>query len=215
MRTSWSALPCLVVVLAVLGAPSVGRSEKADPGVSLEIHGGYFTPVGDWTAHRYAEGVDQLRGGFMIGGEFEFPLWGLHWSLFYDYTRLDTSPWEEYAQSQGDDISASAAMSDFGLRIKHYLARGGPDYLNLHVGLGSYNMRGTESYAGRTYDYDFLQNGFGLSVGFGYKRKLGPQIALVLRVDFFIAAEGIKYADGESADVYGVPVTLGIGYLFR
>ena len=214
MRTS-STLPAwTIAVLVLVLATANCRAGDSDPGSSLGVHFGYFVPFGDWTAHRYAEGVDLFQGDFTFGGELELRIFGVHVGFFLNYTRLRTTDWENFAQSQGDDISASASMTDYGIRFKYYFVRNAPNFVNLSLGVGGYNLRGQESFAGRTYDYDFLDGGVGITLGCAYKRQMSPRLALTLEARVIFVAEGVKYADGEVHDVIGVPVTVGLSYLF-
>jgi hypothetical protein len=200
----------LVALFVATGAPADDRG----PGTSLGFHVGYFAPVGDWNAHRYAPGVDQFQGGFTFGGELELRIFSFHLGIFADYMRLSTKQWEDYAQGQGDEVVASGAMNDVGARLKFYLARRGPDLMNLSLGFVAVGMSGKESFAGRTYDYDFLRGGGGFVLGIQYKRVLSPHLALTAEVRALFVIEGIKYADGEVRDVTGLPLTLGLTYLF-
>jgi hypothetical protein len=105
-------------------------------------------------------------------------------------------------------------MVDYGLRFKYYFARRAPHYLNVSLGVGAYDLRGQESFDGRTYDYGFLQGGLGIVFGLGYKRLLSPEVAFTMEARVIFVVEGVKYADGEVRDVAGLPLTVGLSYMF-
>ena len=207
---------CTVVVLvlsAVVGpSPAYGRRGRLNP--TLEVHGGFFLPAGDWAAHRYAAGVDHFRGGLTGGGELAIAVLGLRIGLYYDYSRLGTSQWEDFARRQGDDIAAAASMKDLGCRFHLDLWRDRRSSASMNLSVGHLSMGGTESYAGRTFDYDFLHGGLSLGFGVGFTRVMAPHLALALRTGFNMVVEGIGYADGEQRDVYWFPATLGLIYRF-
>jgi hypothetical protein len=204
----------VVFGLNILLSTAICQAADRDPGSSLGIHFGYFAPFGDWTEHRYAQGVDLFQGDFTFGGELEVQIVSIYAGFFYNYMRLRTGDWENYAQSQGDDLSASASMNEFGVRFKYYFTTDAPNFANLSLGLAGYNLQGNESYGGRTYDYDFLDGGVGITLGSAYKRMLSPRVALDVEVRVFFVIEGVKYADGEVRDVMGAPVTAGLSYHF-
>jgi hypothetical protein len=214
MRATTNQTARLAIVLLVGLAATCCRAGDRGPGTNLGVHFGYFTTLGDWTQHRYAPGVDLLQGSFTFGGELELRFLGLHAGIFADYTRLRTKEWEDYARSQGDDVSASASMANYGVRFKYYFASSSPTYANVSLGVGGYDLRGHESFGGRTYDYDFLAGGAGIVVGCGFKRELSPQVAVTAEARAIFVIEGMKYADGEVRDVIGAPLTIGLCYLF-
>ena len=204
----------LVLVLLLLGlasSPALARDFRMSFGVDV----GYFVPVGNWTEHRYAPGVDQFQGAGTVMVEFATALSSrIHVAPFFTSTRLGVGDWEKYARAQGDAVSASALMTSFGMAFRYYALRSDPSFFDFDLGITYFNLSGDESSAGYSYDYDFMKRGVGLLFGVGYMRRVSRDIALRASVRLIYDEDGVHYADGESRHVYGIPVTVGVRYLF-
>jgi hypothetical protein len=205
----------LTIVLTSLLVPVLATycsAQKVSPSLGLDF--GYFIPVGDWNSHRYAEGVDLFKGGLSVAGEFEFRLFKIPLALFMSYTRFNLDDWIAYARENGDEISASASMYGYGLLFKFYFLKKARNFLEFNLGMGFFNFQGQESFAGYTYDYNFLTDEAGFIGGLGYKRLLSPRFALCIAVKCIAIIEGIRYADGQRYDIVGLPVTAGVRFIF-
>ena len=181
---------------------------------SFGIDVGYFSTLGDWKKHRYAVGVDQFQGSFNFGAELETKLLNAGIGFLFSYSKLSVEDWEKFAQHEGDQIDASASMVNLGILLKLYLLTEIPQMLNLDVGVCYIFSEGHETFETYSYDYNFLKSGIGFITGMGYKHLLNKKIALVFNVRCLIKPDGIKYADGKSYTVIGLPLTLGIRYFF-
>lgn len=200
-----------VQLLSNQAVADTGQDRDMRPTLGFDL--GYFLPVGDWAAHRYAPGVDQFGGGLVAGGEFEASVAQFGLVLFGSHTRLGLDDWTSYSSSMGDAISASASFSSVGFLIRLYLLRSIPNFLDLGLGLGYFGFNGQESFASFSYDYNFLSSGLGIIGELGYKRLLGPNVALTLSTKAVLVPDGVEYADGPKYDVVGFPITLGIRYI--
>jgi hypothetical protein len=210
----------ILLVLSLLIAATLPCRGMASPGpapddthaVGLNI--GYFAPIGDWKAHRYAEGVDLLKGGFTIGGELEGRLIGINLALFMNYTRFRLNDWIDYARSQGDNITATTSMVSSGLLAKIYFMRSRASFMDFDLGFAYCAFNGHESYDTDSYEYTFLQNRGGMIFGLGFWQTMSPSLALTLNMRALLVFEGVRYADGLQHDVFGMPLTAGLRYLF-
>jgi len=202
----------LAAALLVSLLPGLCAGQEVTPSLGLDL--GWFVPLGDWTAHPYAEGVEQFKADLTLGGELELRIFGVNMGFFYTHTSLNMDDWVDYAQSQGDDISASCSMTNFGILFKHYFGKTAPNLFNLELGLAHVSFDGWESHAGHTYSYNFLPNNVGFVLGLSYKRLLSPHVALVLTARGLMVWDGVKYASGEKQHIFGLPLTAGIRFIF-
>jgi len=193
---------------------AVGQENQDEYSGSFGLDIGYFLPVGNWTTHRYAEGVDQFQGGLMFGAELEARIFKIPIGLSYNYIRLSVEDWVDYAAQRGDPISASASMGVYGLTVKYYFLKKKPHLMVLELG-GSYvTLKGHENFAGYSYDYNFLNPGLGFILVLGYNYLFNEHIALAIKAKALFRLEGISYADGQTNDIIGLPLTAGIKYFF-
>jgi hypothetical protein len=149
-----------------------------------------------------------------LNGEFESKVFGINFGVFGSYSRLNTNDWVDFAQSNGDQIAASSSLYNLGLLFKFYYVKRHPNFLDLNIGVAYFNFSGQESFAGHNYDYDFIGNSAGLLGGLGYKRVLSDKFALALGLRGSFVPEGVKYADGEKHDFFGLSLILGIRRIF-
>jgi hypothetical protein len=209
-----------LIVLGLLIAASLPCLALAGPGPapdktnSLALNFGYFAPLGDWKAHPYAPGVDLLKGGFTLGGELEGHLIGINFALFMNYTRFGMGDWVDYARSQGDYITASTSMVSTGLLAKFYFMRSWASFMDFDLGFAYCAFNGHESYDTYSYDYNFLRDEVGMVFGLGFWQTMSPSLALTLNIRTLILFEGVRYPDGVQHDIYGMPLTAGLRYLF-
>ena len=199
-------------VLLVLLLPGLCAGQEVTPSLGFDL--GWFVPLGDWTAHPYAEGVQQFKGGPTLGGELELRIFGINMGFFYTHTKLDVDDWVNYALSQGDDISASCSMKIYGIVLKHYFGKEAPNLFDLELGLAHVSFDGRESHAGHSYPYNFLTSDAGFVLGLSYKRLLSPRVALVLNARGFMVWDGVRYVSGERQHIFGLPLTAGVRLIF-
>jgi len=212
MSTRMKYLAMLFAIAFTPPQDVVGQAEKQFPYLRLGIDAGYFQPQGAWTDHRYAPGADLFRGSATIRGEIELRMrkWGI--ALNAGYTNLDAGAWEEYARARGDEIDASASLTQFGLLLKPYLKTRHPHVVKLEFGLIYSLPKGEERFAGRRFDYDFLKSSFGFMAGMGYDRYLSQSTALTFRFGEVFVPGGVQYADGVKYGLNGMPITVGIRF---
>lgn len=204
------------IILFLILFPEIAFSQNSDQYTffSLGFDGGYFFPVGHWKTHRYAAGVDQFQGDFKIGLELETKITRIGIGIIAGYSRLDLSQWEEYAQRRGDIISASANIYDLGLLFKYYFIAQKPSLASIDLGFNYFFPQGHETFSAYSYDYSFFNSNFGFMIGIGVKHLLSDNLALSLNIRGMLSIEGVKYPDGLTYDIMGLPITIGIRYIF-
>lgn len=212
MRTRAAVIIIAVSLAAILSVAGPASADKTE--VSIGLGAGYFIPFGDWKAHRYAD-IDQFGGGIAVQGDFEIRFtrrFGM--ALAAGYINLDTSDWENYAASWGDDVDASAQIVYIGLQFKPHVWKDRRHTIALLLGVNYCIPSGRETFLGTIYDYDFMKSSFGYLIGVELGRNLNRNVAITVSVSGLFIPNGIEYADGLSYTVMGVPVTAGIRYRF-
>lgn len=201
----------LMVLFWTTGA--AGQAEQAHGKFSIGAGIGVFQPMGDWTDHRYAPGVDQFSRGFLGEGiiEYQFGTWGAA-AAFFSGSSLGVGDWEDYAQSMGDDVTANAHMYHYGVLFRPYLLYRPAHIVKLDFGIGVFQAKGNESFLYFSYDYTFLQDKASLITGIEYSRFFNRNLAISVRVGFLFADGGVNFADGFTQNVMGLPVTVGIRF---
>jgi hypothetical protein len=203
----------LLIAISVVLAANV-CSAKTTLRFSLIGQVGYFQPLGDWTTHRYAEGVEQFQGGYTITPEIELQINDVGLAAMYNYTRLNAGDWEEYVATQGEDLYASGSINQLGGLVRYYFVDTERHDLNLEGGLSYVWLKGTETYRGFTYNYDFMESGLGFLAGAGYHYAFNRRLSLMLPVRFLWKPEGIKYPEGETYDIFGLFFQPGLKLTF-
>jgi hypothetical protein len=211
-----SVLALLAISLALPnGAWGQLEMEPADKEFSAWIIGidaGYFQPLGSWTDHRYARGVDLFQGSVAFNVDLERRMRRVGIALNAGYTKLNAGAWEDYAAAKGDRIESSASLIHFSALLRPYLKTSKPDVVNLELGVLYLIPQSQERFANRSYDYDFLKRGFGFIAGLRYEHYLNRTTALALRTSGVFAPSGVQYADGEKHLLSGLPITLGFRF---
>ncbi len=204
----------LVVIALVLLMPNVGRTQEMRqfPYLALGINGGYFQPNGDWSAHRYAQGVELFQGGPTVNAELELAYARVGIALRAGYADFRTKEWEEYANARGDEVQASASLFHVGVMLKPYLKTSEPDVIKLELGVVYATPSGEERFDNRRFEYDFFNSGFGFIGGVGYDHYFNRTTALTVQAVALLVPGGVRYADGEEHVLRGVSLTLGIRY---
>jgi hypothetical protein len=192
-------------LILMLAGVCYGRSSYGRRSTKFSVTGevGYFLPVGDWTTHRYATGVDQFQGGYTISPELEIQFNDIGIGLLYSYTRLSAGDWENFVSSEGEDLFASGSLSLLGGLVKYYLVNTERHSFDFEGGLSYVFLAGTEKYRGFEYSYDFLESGLGFLGGVGYQYSFNKRLSFILPVRFLWKPEGIKYPEGKTYDVFG------------
>jgi len=191
-----------------------GQNYDLSSFASFGFDGGYFLPLGEWKTHRYAEGVDHFQGNFKIGSELEIKSNKIGIGFIGSYSRFDLSEWEEYAQLKGNIIDASASLYELGILFKYYALVQKINLASIDLGVNYLFLNGRETFASYSYNYDFLRSKFGFIMGIGFKHLLADNLALNFNIRGVFLLEGIKYADGLTYDMTGLPMTVGIRYIF-
>ncbi len=212
MKTRAAAIIIVVSLAIVLSAALPAASDGSE--VSIGFGAGYFFPLGDWKAHRYAD-IDQFGGGFTFQADTEIRFTRrLGMAMIAGYINLDTGAWEDYAASNGDAVDASASIFYLGVQFKPHIWENRLHTLALMLGLNYCFSSGRETFQGKTYDYDFMKNRFVYLLGAEFDRDISSNTALMVSASVLIIPGGIEYADGLSYAITGVPVTAGIRYRF-
>ena len=205
-------------VLFMLGISLSQSSTKIIFGADV----GYFFPMGDWTSHRYVLEYDitdidvkQFKGGYVLVPEIELKFTDISLGLYYNYTKLSASDWEDYARRTGDIVSASSSMSQLGGFIRYFFLNREPNLMNLEIGMNYIFLNGQEKFNGYSYDYDFLNKGVGFTFGAGYQYSVNERLSLVANVRALWRPEGIKYPEGKAYDIFGIYFTPGIRLKIR
>jgi hypothetical protein len=203
---------CLTVVFLCMTTSA--HAQEIDGAFGIDL--GYLVTMGDWNSLRINEEIKMFNSNFSYGAELEFRVWDLPMGIFFNYAKLSTSEYQDYVEEQGEYISASASMMNFGLLLKYYAVKSPKHFFNVDLGLGYIGFSGSENSELYSYDYDFISKdaNFTIVIGLGYKFKLEENIALSLTAREIINPGGIKYADGKGYDVLVLPVCLGLRYLF-
>lgn len=202
----------LTALSLVMPQNGMAQAERKFPYLMLGFDAGYFQPLGAWTAHRYAKGVDLFRGSVAFNGDLELAIPNFGIALRAGYTNLGLGEWEDYATTKGDKIEASASIIHFGVLLRPYLKMSKPHVIKLEFGLMYSMLQGDERFDNRHFEYDFLKSGLGFVAGTGYDRYLNSTTALTFRVGGVIMPTGVRYADGEQHVLSGLPITLGIRF---
>jgi hypothetical protein len=205
-----------IIFLFLLMFTNIASSQNSDLAsfASIGFDGGYFLPLGEWKTHRYAEGIDQFQGNFKIGSEFEIKRNKIGIGFIGSYSRFDLSEWEQYAQLKGDIVDASASTYELGILLKYYLLEQKTNLASIDLGANYLFLNGRETFNSYSYNYDFLWSKFGFTVGISFKHLLADNLALNFNLRGVLLLEGIKYADGLTYDMIGLPSTIGIRYIF-
>jgi hypothetical protein len=202
----------MILLAAALAAVPAGPASGT--GVSLGLGGGYFFPSGDWTAHPYG-GFDQFGGSYTIQGDVEIRFTRmLGMALSGGYIDLSMSEWKDYASSRGDVLDASASILIFGVQFKPHLWDDEFHTLAVTAGLNYCIINGRETFHGDTYDYDFLKDSLGYTIGVEFDRDISENTALTVSASVLIVPGGIEYADGLKHTVAGLPLAVGIRHWF-
>ena len=205
-----------IIFLFLVLFTNIASSQNSDlvSFTSIGFDGGYFLPLGEWKTHRYAAGVDQFQGDFKLGSELEFKSNKIGAGFIGSYSRFNLSEWENYAQHKGDIIDASASLYELGILLKYYVFVQKSNLASIDMGLNYLFLNGRETFSSYAYEYDFLKSKFGFTIGIGFKHRLADNLALNFNMRGVFLFEGIKYADGLTYDMIGLPMTIGIRYIF-
>lgn len=215
---SHRSISVVTMLLAVFVLPQDASAAWGEdsPRNSASVEGGVFWPVGDWTGHRFARGVNQFQRGLALGIEFEHRLSevvGL--AMMGGYGSLDVSDWEAYARSRGDNVEGSASVFYGGLRLKFYLFDHGSHTVKAGFGGLYFASHGQEQFRSFVYDYDFFSNSSAAFLaGIEYDLSVSNAIACMVKVDLVVLPSGVEYTDGKTYSIYGVPTTLGFRFFF-
>lgn len=204
------------VFLCMLAMPPVlhGQTGADIPRSSLGIRAGYSWPFGDWAKSPAVPSVNLFDPTFAFEADLDFAI-ADRWTVGIEggYSALNGNGWEEYALEKGDTVDVSGSFIHFCVLIRPHIKVTRPDLIRLEIGPALLLASGEESFGGRTYTYDFLDElSFGVQGGAEYIRLLGDDVALSLKVTglyFFSAAE---HLGGTSDAVIFLQATVGIRF---
>ena len=210
--------PVITMLLLSLEVPREAPATWGEnsPRNSASVEAGIFWPFGDWTGHRFAQGVNQFQRGLALGIELEHrfsELVGM--AVMGGYGSLDVSDWENYARSKGDFVEGSAYVFYGGARLKFYLFDQGSHSIKVGFGGLYFSSHGQEQFRSFVYNYDFFANSSAAFLaGMEYDVSIGTAIAGMLKIDLVVLPSGVEYVDGRTFSVYAVPTTLGFRFFF-
>lgn len=212
MKTRAIALTAIVSLASLLGAALPSAAGGAE--YSIGIGAGYFLPLGDWKAHRYA-GVDQFTGHMAFQGDFEIR-WSrlLGFAINMGYAHLGTGEWSDYAASMGDAVDATASIFFAGVMWRPHVWEDRYNALSLVIGFNYATPAGQETFEDITYDYDFMKAKVGYQLGVEFERDISRSMALMVSFSGLIIPSGIEYADGLKYTITGLPMTAGVRFRF-
>lgn len=175
---------------------------------------GYFLPLGEWTSHRYAPGINQFQGGYTVSPELEIKFSDIGIGIFYSYTNLRTTEWEDFVNGQGETLFASGSLSQLGGVVQYYFVNTVRNSIYIEGGLSYVFLKGNEQFKGFDYEYDFLNSGLGFLAGTGYQYSFNNRLSILLTVRFLWRPEGIKYPEGKTYDIFGMFFLPGLKLTF-
>jgi hypothetical protein len=181
---------------------------------SLTGNVGYFMPMGEWTEHRYASNVNQFAGSYTVSPELEIKFSDVAIGFIYSYARMNTTEWEDYVNSQGESLNASASMSHVGGFVRYYIYNSMRNFIHIEAGATYLFISSNEQFNGYTYEYDFLKPGMAFLAGAGYQYAFNERLTIVLPVQLLWRPEGVKYGEGKTLDIFGIYFTPGLKLSF-
>jgi len=187
-----------------------GYVDRLFPAVVYSIESGYFYPVGPWNNHRYASGVDQFTGGPSIGLTLEQKFTHTGIGLNFTYTWLSAGQWEDYAGQLGQSLTGNGYFYHIDLLFTIYPWQRLSNLGKIELGLNFIQAGGKETFAGETYDYDFMSWGIGIIAGMEYDYFISDFTALAVKLRFLGAGGVIDYADGTDHAFTGFTFFLGL-----
>ncbi len=206
-----TGLVCLMLVPGAMAQDSLQRASS-----SLGLLGGFSWPLGDWAKSR----VDPSASLFVAGPSFHADLEvgiGSRWTLAFafGYASLNGGDWEECVSSKGGAIEVSAYAMHLAVLLRPHILLKKTDIVRIEVGPALLLASGSETYEGRTYQYDFLKEScFGFRGGVDYTRLLTESLGISLNAAILVFPSGVEYVAGESQTILSLPVTLGVRFLF-
>jgi hypothetical protein len=205
----------LIIVVICYGGLADGQTPAVGVRNSLSLYTGYSLAQGDWTQHPYAP-VSFFKQGFVFGGELAFRITDmLSVAINGGYSRLNTSDWENYARSMGDEVTSKASMGYLALMPRLFVKNTAPDLISLDAGPLMLFESGNERIGARSFNYDFLSSPkFGGVVGIAYDRYVSENFGVYLRVAGLWVPSALEYADRRSFALITIPITIGGRFLF-
>jgi hypothetical protein len=205
---------CLLSLLAVpRGALAQVERDSARSSIGLRV--GYSWPMGNWGKSPVAPSVDLIGGNLAFEGDLDFAVASL-WTLGIEggYSSLNGTAWEEYASGLGDRITVSGSFLHFAVLIRPHIKIARSYWIRLEAGPALLLASGQETFAGRTYPYDFLRGtNFGVQAGLEYVRVLDESFALSIKASCLFFPSSIQYIGGATNSMLFVPISAGIRFL--
>ena len=204
----------ILIAMAILTMTATACFGQDSIEFSVIGRAGYFLPLGEWSSHRYAPGVNQFQGGYLVSPELELKFNDIGIALWYSYASLRTTEWEDFVSGQGESLFASGSLSALGGAIQYYFIDTERNSVHIEGGLSYVYCKGNEQFKGFDYECDFLKSGMGFLGGAGYQYSFNERLSMLLPVRFLWRPEGIKYPEGKTYDIFGMYFLPGLKLTF-
>jgi len=207
----------LASFLFFLAAPPglLGQVERDSARSSVGLRVGYSWPMGNWNKSPVAPSVNLIGGNVEFEGDLDFAVSNL-WTLGVEggYSSLNGTAWEEYASGLGDRVVVSGSFLHFAVLIRPHIKITQSYWIRLEAGPALLLASGQETFAGRTYPYDFLRGtNFGVQAGLEYVRVLDESFALSIKASCLFFPSSVQHIGGATSSMLFVPVTAGIRFI--
>lgn len=208
-------LPTVYLFVLAVSSDLIAQDKPESARNSIGLRAGYTSPAGDWHRSPVAPSVDLIGGNLAFEGDLDFAI-GRLWTLGVEgsYSSLNGSAWEGYVSGKGGSVSVSGSFLRFALLVRPHIKLGRSYCIRLEFGPALLLASGQETFAGRTYPYDFLQEtSFGAQAGIEYIRALDETLALSVKACVLYFPSSVEFAGGAAGSMVFVPITAGIRFL--
>jgi hypothetical protein len=204
------ALVCAVLLL--VSSDGIAQDTTNVARGSLGLRGGITWPLGDWTLSPVNGSVSMFSAGGTFDADLEFAISRrMTLAIAGGYAVLSGSDWEEYVASTGGKLTTSSYTIYFALMLRPHIIITRTDVLRIEFGAAINLPSGSETWEGRSYNYDFLKHpAYGIRGGVEYIRYISEGFGFSINVAVLIFPSGLQYTAGESQMVLSLPVTVGI-----
>ncbi len=202
------------VLLAVAGGAAQDSTYR--PPGSLGLRGGLSWPLGSWAASRINPNVNFFIQGGTFDADIELNIGKrLTLALAGGYSNLNGSDWEEYVASKGGSVKVTASAFHLALLLRPHVLVTRTDLLRIELGPAILWPKGSETYQGRSYSYDFLQSSsWGVRGGVEYTRFLTETFGVSICAAVLVFPSGVKYLSSETQSYVSLPITVGFRVAF-
>ncbi len=202
----------LIFLLLILTVPALASEEQeASKILSIGVGAGYFIPLGTW-ADAPVKDVNRKYITYSMIYDFNLTfveqksLVGLH----FLYSYLNTSEWDDFVKSTGDDTVNQAVISGGYVSIGYKLKRMDKFVLIGELGLGLFQFYAEEAYDSIVYQVYSPQLYLGLLVSGGFSYFLNPHISINVNVKAKWGIGAVDRLGYKTKSLYGIFPMMGI-----